>query len=312
MKMIKRIALAVGAVLLVGVLLVLIFRWGVDETIIELPAEADAAPAATEFTIASYNVQSRPWLDDIEYNLTRISPKLNAFDVALIQECFDRHDLLWGEADFPNKDYFGRLNVPWKPVGPGLSILTREPVAGTEHLHYRAVGEFQNQLAAKGIQLVRLRIGGMPVDVYNTHMEAGDLPEAHVARHAQSREVAAFIAAQSPPEHAVILGGDYNMGPIQDRPFDPNNRGHYTDATDRDGRASAFAIMPDTLGLRDAQIELDDGAIVEDIERFLFRDGTHVALAPLSLSRDDTFVDEGGQRLSDGAPLVARFRIAPK
>jgi len=311
MRMFRRIAIVVVLVPLALAITILLLRRGADEIVLGLPADAAVPPAATEFTLASYNVQARPYLDEAAVKLPQISPKLNAFDVALIQECFERNDLLWSEAEHPNKVYFGRLDVPWRPVGSGLSALSRLPVSGVEHVHFRASGEFQNRLASKGVQLVRLVVGGMPVDVYNTHMEAGDRPEAHTARDAQAREMAAFVKAQSPESHAVILTGDFNMGPKQDRPYDPDRRGHYSTAEDRDKRAASFAIIVDSLGVRNAQIDLD-GEIKEDIEHFLYRDGNGVKLTPLSLARDDTFADANGHRLSDGAPLVARFRVEPR
>jgi endonuclease/exonuclease/phosphatase family metal-dependent hydrolase len=311
MRSYRRIATIVLLVPLALAITMLLLRRGADEIVLGLPADAAAAPAATEITLASYNVQARPYLDEATVKLPQISPRLNAFDVAMIQECFERHDLLWSQAEHPNKAYFGRLDVPWRPVGSGLSAFSRLPVSGVEHYHYAVAGEFQNQLASKGMQLVRLVVGGMTVDVYNTHMEAGDLPEAHVARDAQAREMVSFVEAQSPESHAVILTGDFNMGPKQDRPYDPDRRGHYSTAEDRDTRAASFAIIVDSLGVRNAQIELD-GEIKEDIEHFLYRDGTGVKLTPLSLARDDTFADANGHRLSDGAPLVARFRVEPR
>jgi hypothetical protein len=98
-------------------------------------------------------------LDDAAGKLPRISPLLNGYDVVAVQECFQRHDLLWSKAEFPNKVYFGRLAAPWKLANSGLSILTRLPMGETLMEHYRDVGELQNLVASKGVLLVRLQAG---------------------------------------------------------------------------------------------------------------------------------------------------------
>ncbi len=116
-------------------------------------------------------------LDHPEEKFPKISPLLNAYDVVLIQECFVRHDLLWAQANFPNKAYFGRP-APGKGVNSGLSVLTRLPMGEVINEHYRDAGELQDRIASKGILLVRMQVGGMPLDVYDTHMEAGNTSAA--------------------------------------------------------------------------------------------------------------------------------------
>jgi endonuclease/exonuclease/phosphatase family metal-dependent hydrolase len=289
---------------------------GMRENVVVRGLPAEKAPAAAkpaEFTIASYNVQARPGLDRPEEKLPLISPLLNRFDVVLIQECFTRHDLLWAGNDFPNRAYFGRLAGEDRLVGSGLSIMNRLPMGEVEMVHFRDVGEFQNRLASKGVLMARLIVAGVSVDVYTTHMEAGASKEAHTAQMGQARQMIEIINRHSPPEHAVILMGDFNIGPRREgKPWRADSPGHYFSEEDMLARTAAFEVMRSGLSLRDAADEIH-GPKDEGIERLLFREGTRCRIEPLSCEVDaKNFRRADGNRLSDGSPLVVRLRVTPK
>lgn len=280
--------------------------------VIGLPAETATSPSGPfEFLIASYNVQCRPFFDQPKEKLPKISPLLNRFDVVLIQECFTRHDLLWGEATFPNKIYFGSRANATKAIGSGLSILSRLPVREAVMEHFRDVGELQNRPASKGILMARLLLGDLMLDVYNTHMEAGATDAAHRAQMGQARQMVELVNKSSPPEHAVIVMGDFNIGPLRPgkgwQDYTPN---HYSDERDMVARTAAFEVMRDGLELKDAA-DIVLGSVDDGIERLLYRDGTRCRMEPLSCTTDDTFRRPDGSRLSDGAPKVVRMRVTP-
>lgn len=307
-----------GSAALVATLLcvILLVRSGGDEVVRGLPDTAAApSPAkpsgAFEFSAIIYNVQARPWLDDAREKLPKISPLLNGYDIVGIEECFQRHPLLWAEADYPNKVYFGRLSYPWKLANSGLSVLTALPMGEVEMEHYRKQGEFQNRIASKGIVLTRLNAGGYPLDFYLTHMEAGDRGEAQVARMEQALQVVDFVKRHSPETHAVLLAGDFNMMPLRPaktpKEYSP---AHFTDEADLKGRTAAFQTMYEGLNLRDASDELY-GPVRDDIERFLFRAPTGAKMEALSLEQDHQhFKRSDGSPLSDGSPYIVRFRLS--
>lgn len=282
-------------------LLTLMFRCGADDVQLEAPGQDSlAAPAPAEFDVLTYNVQARPWLDDAEEKLPKIAARLKGHDIVCIQECFQRHDLLWQAEGYPNKLYFGRLSAGWKLANSGLSTLTRLPVSGYEMTHYNRVGEFQNAIACKGILLTRCVVNGMPLDVYNTHMEAGDTNAAHDARDAQAAQVVEWVNRNSPVNHNVILVGDFNMGPrIAGRTL------KITAITpmklDLQRRTEAFQRMRDELHLRDAFDELF-GPVRHDIERVLFRPAEGCEITPLASKHLEDFQREDGLGLSDDAP----------
>jgi hypothetical protein len=64
----------------------------VDAT--KLPADLPA-PAATEFSIATYNVQARPLFDDSVHKFTRMPKVLEPFDIVSFQEMFKDHALMY-------------------------------------------------------------------------------------------------------------------------------------------------------------------------------------------------------------------------
>lgn len=309
----RKAGAAVAGVALLAVAGLAFFRWGHDDIVIALPQPAEARePAIADFSILSYNVQSRPWLDDAREKLPKIAPLLDPYDIVAIQECFQQHQLLWAGSDHPNKIHFGRLAHPFKLANSGLAKMSRLPVDAVVTEHYRKQGELQNRVSSKGIVLMRTHTAGWVLDIYNTHMEAGGRPEAQPARMAQALQVVDFVTRNSPPGHAVIVCGDFNMMPLR-----PNKRpeeyspGHFDNLEDLRGRTAAFQVMFEGLALRDASDELF-GPTRDDIERFLFRAPEGTEMTPLSLAQDTAgFRREDGSRLSDGSPYIARFRIAP-
>lgn len=298
----------------VALVALLVSRMGGDVVEVELPVTSSPKSAAAEpfeFSVVTYNVQSRPWLDDTVEKLPKISPLLAGYDVVTIQECFENHAMLWASSGYPNRAYFGSLMHPFKLANSGLSTLSRLPMDKAEMEHYRRHGEWQNRVASKGILMTRLKAGAWTLDVYNTHMEAGGKPEAQPARMDQARQVVEFVTRNSPPEHAVIVCGDFNMMPLRaDRGSAEYSPKHFDSEEDWQGRTSAFQVMFEGLGLRDASDELF-GPTREDIERFLFRAPAGAELTPLSLEQDhQRFRREDGSALSDGSPYIARFQLS--
>lgn len=315
MKTLKRISLATLSTVVVLAGVIALVRSGGDVVSRDLPKSSGNSPAPAapfEFQALIYNVQARPWLDDAKEKLPKISPLLNGHDIVGIEECFQQYELLWGQAEYPNKAYFGSLSYPWKLANSGLSVLSKLPMGDVEMEHYRKQGEFQNRIASKGILLTRLDAGGFPLDFYLTHMEAGDRPEAQVARMAQAKQVVEFVTKHSPKEHAVLLAGDFNMMPLRPskapKDYSP---AHFSDEADLAGRTAAFQVMFEGLGLRDASDELF-GPVRDDIERFLFRAPAGGKMEALSLGQDhEHFKRPNGSSLSDGSPYIVRFRIGP-
>lgn len=300
------------AIAVCGLAGLLVFRRGVDIVVRENAGCPTEPTTQTTFRIVSFNVQARPFLDDAAEKLPQIAERLVGYDIVAIQECFQRPELLFGNRTFPGRIHFGRLESPWRVTGSGLGILSKFLVDDVAMEHFRDVGELQNQLASKGMVMARMYIGNHAVDVYNTHMEAGSKPSAQVARRGQAAQLVEFVRTHSPAANAVIVTGDFNMSPLREGMTGKDYRsGHFDSEEDFWARTSAYQIMADGLGFRDAHDELF-GPTGNDIERFLFRDGARCHLRPLYCYRAPGFERADGTALSDGAPLVVQFRLEDK
>lgn len=264
-------------------------------------------PQGNSFSILTYNVQARPFLDDLRArrNLPIIGENLNAFELAGVQECFSHGNLLLGAADHESRIAFQGRQHWWSLANSGLASFSRFPVRETKTLFFRHKGEIADSVASKGVLLMRCKISGEILDVYNTHMQAGNSASAQEARAGQAMELADFIERNSPPAHAVILHGDFNMSPPRTAHSSPSP--HYANAEDEAVRTAIFAGMQGRLRLRDVAETLN-GSAGDDIDRILYRSGTRLQITPVKLTHHDTeFRDAGGASLSDSPPISARF-----
>lgn len=285
-----------------------------------------------EFTVATYNVQGRPVLDDTKNKFPEIGRRLGQFDIIGFQECFVHHDYLWEPMDHPAKVFDGSLRNFSKLVGPGLSTAGRFPLVETIQMHFSSKGELQNRIASKGILLTRFDIGGHTVDVYNTHMEAGRSEEADKARFIQVEELVDFVQANSPPEHSVIFIGDFNLRPLRE-----HHMYTYHINQEIDSKLAGFHYMMDGLGddFSDASDEIHgvpgpispvnidapwrrkpfgvDGGnfnLNEDVDRIIFRAGKGMTLELLSWEKHiEDFRADSGKFLSDHHLISVIFRL---
>lgn len=270
-----------------------------DAALAAQPSSPEGGPI--EFSVCTYNIQARPVLDDARHKFKYISPLMNQFDIVGFQECFKEHRLLWSQAAHPVKVYHATLKTPFRVVNSGLSSIARFPLRDVKAINFDAVGEFQNVLASKGVLMIALDIAGMPLDFYNTHMEAGGSPEALVARHGQAAELIAFVKANSPPEHSVIFVGDFNMR-LRERP------GRTMNDYDLEEAKILQRIIDECAFLSASAII--NGEIGSEIDHIFFRPGRGHRLTALSWQKDaPQFYDPEKRPLSDHDPVFSRFRL---
>ena len=314
-------------VITVAVLIVLsVAFWGIRSMVGGVVVVEEALPGdgdyyeeelPVEFTVATYNIQGRPVIDDTQGKFPEIGRRSNRFDIVGFQECFVNYDYLWRTLNHPVKVFDGTFRGITKPVGSGLSTVGSFPLNEVVQMHFSSKGELQNRPASKGILLVRFDIGGHNVDVYNTHMEAGSSEDAQEARWLQVEELVGFVADNSPPEHSVIFLGDFNMSPLRD----------YHDDDTVTSRQLGFQAMMDGLGegFYDASDEVqgvpDPETVgegdpawfrsgVENVDRVLYRAGQGASLIPLQWERlREEFRDDEGNYLSDHDPISVRFLL---
>jgi len=257
------------------------------------PKGDSPGPSGGTFDLLTYNVAGLPHYlssSDPVRNTPRISRRLDAYDLALVQEDFRYHAKLARHARHPFRSRPLRLHAA--PVGDGLNRFSTFPFAEFERIRWDEchgiVGDGSDCLSAKGFSLARHEISpGVVIDVYNLHADAGGAEGDIEARAAQFRQLRAHLARVS-HGNAVIVAGDTNLKGA---------------ARPRDGEIMAGFLG--ATGMADVARFL--GGFPETIDRVFFRSGAGVALRPLRWRIADEFVDGDGAPLSDHEPIHARF-----
>ncbi|MCK5797057.1 MAG: hypothetical protein KAI47_07740, partial [Deltaproteobacteria bacterium] len=178
----------------------------------------DGATSGT-LTILSYNVAGLPFglsQSDPVTNTPLISPLLNAYDLALMQEDFAFTAQLSSKALHPHKSTPG-TPVPGTFMNDGLTRFSNAFFTGHTRIKWTACNGVFDQandcLASKGFSVAETILGpGVLVDVYNLHMDAGNSAGDIAARSAEVDQLVAYIALHS-AGRAIILAGDTNLNP---------------------------------------------------------------------------------------------------
>lgn len=251
-----------------------------------------------EVSVLTYNVQGLPGSitgRDTAENISQISPLLNSYDIALIQEDFFYHPELSGAAEHPyqiprEEDLYNEEGELMANAS-GLAGYSKFPIKNHINRRWFACNGIVDQkndcLAPKGFSAAEHEITpNILVDIYNCHMDSGDSPGDVAARDRQIEQLAKFINTRS-PRRAVIVACDTNMGE-QDRP--------------------QLEQLLLTTGLKDSCKELN--CLEPDrIDRIFYRNGTAVQLEPLRWYIPEGFVDKNGERLSDHEPVMVDFKV---
>lgn len=242
-------------------------------------------------------------------NTPLISPRLNAYDLVLVQESWQtpdpnpyapirvHHELLVADAHHPYKSISAInpfLSNPARPdalLADGLNMMARFPfdpnlIRTAWTSCYQSAADC---LATKGFSVARTTLApGVEVDIYDLHMEAGSAPEDEVLRDAGITQVVTSMQTYS-AGRAVIIGGDFNL--------------HTEDEPD----GSQYARLLAEAGLTDACTAV---ACPEPhrIDKFAFRSNATITIQALSWTNVDALFRRGdGEKLSDHDPLTVRF-----
>jgi endonuclease/exonuclease/phosphatase (EEP) superfamily protein YafD len=259
------------------------------------PPAVSAAFAATgnaeiagHFTVLTYNVAGLPQLispSTPRTNIPLVSPLLDAYDVALVQEDFAYHRELVRQAHHRYR------STPMRPrslVGDGLSQFSRIEFDGVARVRWdRCNGYISSAtdcLADKGFSFSELRLpNGSVLHLYNLHADAGPNPGDVQTRGHNFEQLADYIQHRSRGQ-AVIVAGDTNL-----RTAEP-------------GDAETLTRFIEALALRDACRSF--GCPQEEpIDRVLYRSSAELLLSSQRWWPDDRFVDGHGRPLSDHAAI---------
>jgi endonuclease/exonuclease/phosphatase family metal-dependent hydrolase len=251
-------------------------------------AAAEATPAAAQesgrFSLLTYNVAGLPELvsgSDPEINSGLISPLLNHYDVALVQEDFSYHGLITSRARHAYRSEPMHSSLALMP--DGLNAFSRYAFGWVHRVRWAQcngyLGSASDCLADKGFSYTELALApGAVVDVYNLHAEAGRSPMDVEVRRANFEQLAQYIRGRS-QNRPVIVAGDTNVR--LSVPRDGETLDRFLEAT----------------GLSDACRRFGCGD--ERLDRVLVRGSQELEIDVLGWWTDRRFVDVDGAPLSD-------------
>ena len=249
-------------------------------------------------TVLTYNVHGlNRWLvsDDPEARMPEISSRLNAYDVALVQENWTYWDALSAQTTHPVRE---RGNGPNPPVffQSGLATFARGALRGVSRGSLGAcagwLGGANDCFADKGYLRVRLRLApGIDVDFWNLHLDAGDSDADRAARERQLATLAERVRALS-GDGPLVVAGDFNSESAEPADSVPLAR---------------FAA---DVGLRDTGASSDPAGAFphKHIDYIFVRDGRGIRFELIRAGEASEFAS-GGKPLSDHPALRARLRV---
>lgn len=255
---------------------------------------ADVGPTSGTLRVLTYNVAGLPdGISGADGPLLERMPQINAllddYDLVGLQEDFDPdgHAALTEGTAHAEVTWFTDKVEPSRVYGAGLSQLLPAAATAYDEEHYaQCNGVFDGAsdcLASKGFQVATLTLGGQPLDVYNTHHEAGGGAEDLAARLSQVDQVVASADDRS-DGRAILLTGDFNLHPEDAEDAEPLRR--YDDA--------GLLRACDLLGCAEPN----------HIDQVRLRSSATLTLEALEWQRVTAFVNNDGADLSDH-PAIA-------
>jgi endonuclease/exonuclease/phosphatase family metal-dependent hydrolase len=233
--------------------------------------------------VLTYNVAGLPQFisqNQPATNTKLISPKLNGYDLVLVQEDF------WYHADLIRDARHVYQTLPLTGystfVGDGLNTFSSTPFHSLARIKWSRwhglVTNSNDGLSSKGFTFARHVLGpGVEVDVYDVHADAGGDQGDIDARDFQFDQLADYVEAFS-AGRPLLIAGDTNL------------------KATRPGDLVILSAFLTRLGLSDAARTL--GA-TETHDRVMLRSTADVELTPTAWRFAPEFVDAAGADLSD-------------
>ncbi|MDP5272899.1 phage head spike fiber domain-containing protein [Chengkuizengella axinellae] len=267
-----------------------------------------------EFSLLTYNVAGLPAFissSSPAFNTRQISPKLNDYDIVLVQEDFYYHRDLISQSrhsyrspakyDLPELAPLTIIDFSNPPdaYGDGLNRLSKYPFEYFTRTAWNDCHGVLNSgsdcLTQKGFTFAEHEISpGVKIDIYNLHADAnndkntGSNPDRD-AREKQFEQILSIIDDWS-DGRAVIVTGDFNS------------------RFSADGEVNQFI----DAGFSDAWVELKNNGNVPEvgdnhdrIDKILYRSGTNIQLDVSDYEVVQDFTNSSGDQLSDHRPVSA-------
>lgn len=244
--------------------------------------------------VVTYNISALPSYITGNNTLGRmreISTHLRGFNIVAIQEVFENrfYSMLSYYVDYRYKLRFHKKDPKgiFKIYGSGLAIFTTLEVVGYYKEYYKSCHGIllhrHDCLATKGFQIIRIILDGVEVDIYNTHMEAGNTGSDFKVLALQVSRLIEIVKKFS-NQRPVIFLGDTNLG------FATQER-------------NLLRKFLSRTGLRDACRESN---CRHNIDKVLYRSSKRLKFVVKSWKKEK-LRDKNGEMLSDHDPVVVEL-----
>lgn len=262
-----------------------------EDDVAEDESELGAGRAGS-LAFLTYNVHGMPNVvtsRDPKEDMPQISPRLNGYDLVVVQKDFVYHDELVSKLTLPHRTETPQGKGSWYSLGDGLNAFSKLPLSNVERGAWRECngyfGSRSDCWAPKGYMKVTVALApGVLVDVYDIHMDAGRSAKDIAARDSQVAQLAAAIA-KAPPDRAIIVGGDTSM---------------------RESDEASLQTLLAGSRLKDA-CRTVRCAEPYRVNRVMFRESAKVRLSVQQWKVETSFVNAKGEQLSDQEPVKVRF-----
>lgn len=254
-------------------------------------------PVAVSFL--TYNTHGLPaWIarDDPAARFPRLLEKAERFDVVLLQEDFAHQELVDARHRHTALVRGNGPRLRWPGFeGSGLTLLTHlEVVEDAVQAPYESCHGWltaaSDCFGNKGFLMQRLGLpNGAEIDVWNTHLEAGDGEPDRAIRREQLELLAHAIESHS-DGRALVVGGDFNLD--------------WNDDRDRELLEACLA----RLGLELAAMT-PAGTWHSRLDYLFFRTGTSTDVARTDGGMLCDFIGPRGAPLSDHPAIFATFDV---
>ncbi|EKJ75138.1 hypothetical protein NXS19_006529 [Fusarium pseudograminearum] len=264
-----------------------------------------------KFNFLTYNVAGLPEIingNDVpgdkktNSNLIGTAFATQGFDIVHMQEDFNFHAYIYATDNHPQRT----PTSGGVPFGDGLNTVANYPWSTFSRKKWNKCNLNSGDcLTPKGFSFMRMAIGGVEVDLYNLHADAGSDKGDVDARSAGIDQVLAYINSNS-NGRAVIIGGDTN---------------------DRWTNAGRSLNKLTDAGFSDAWVQLIQGGKYptagaaadpckvpaadnkcEIVDKVFYRSGNSVKLSATSFNYvPKLFLQPDGNILSDHNPVLVDF-----
>lgn len=265
--------------------------------------EAAAAAASRNVSMILFNVWGLPGFatdGKTRRRMKSVPPIIAPYDIVVLNEAFLYRGTILHNVPHRYKYELGRQ---WHTVfDSGLVLLSKFPMkeCASEHFKQRTGVDW---FAAKGMIWCRLQLpagsgaaaDAQPryIDMFGTHMQAGNLTKHHNARMDQAQQLGEFVQKHTRPGGAAVLAGDVNMGPVMDPTYETYS-GYFSDETDARLRNQQFEALVQASGMEDVPAPGSEDTLM----RFLARNVAEISVYLLHKPG-----------VSDGDPFEAHMTI---